>query len=116
QALRPYPQYLTVFQAMQTSGKAHYHSLQAKVQRQFASGLSVLVSYTYAKLMSTGESQHQYLNANWGAQDTYNRAAELTVAGSLPPQVLNLAYVYELPFGRGKKYVNNGGVGNAVLG
>ena len=101
---------------MQTSGKSHYHSLQAKLQRQFANGLSVLVSYTYAKLMSTGESQHQYLNANWGAQDTYNRAAELSPSASLPPQVLNLAYVYELPFGKGKKYVNSPGIGNAVLG
>jgi hypothetical protein len=116
QALRPYPQYLTIFQAMQTSGKSHYNSLQAKLQRQFANGLSVLVSYTYAKLMSTGESQHQYLNSNWGAQDTYNRAAELTVSGALPPQVLNLAYVYELPFGKGKRYANKGGVESAVLG
>src|SRR5262249_29906958 len=114
--LRPYPQYAYIWHPMQTSGKSHYHSLQAKLQRQFANGLSVLVSYTYAKLMTTGESQHTYLNANWGAQDTYNRGAELTVAGSLPPHVLNLAYVYELPFGKGKRFVNKGGVGNAVLG
>ena len=116
QALRPYPQYQLVWSAMQTSGKAHYHSLQTKLQRQFSNGLSVLVSYTYAKLMSTGESQHQYLNANWGAQDTYNRAAELSPSGSLPPQVFNLAYVYQLPFGKGKKFLNSSGVGNAVVG
>jgi hypothetical protein len=116
QALRPYPQYLTIYQAMETSGKSHYHSLQTKLQRQFANGVSVLVSYTYAKLMTTGEAQHQYLNSNGGSQNSYDRAADLSPSGSFPPQVLNLAYIYQLPFGRQKKYLNSSGIGSAVLG
>jgi hypothetical protein len=116
QALRPYPQYTSVFDAMQTSGKSHYNALQAKLQRQFSAGLSVLVSYTYAKLMTTGESQHQYLNGNWGAQNVYDLRPELSVSSSLPPQVLNIAYVYELPFGAGKRFASQSKVANAVIG
>ena len=32
------------------------------------------------------------------------------------PHVLSAAFVYELPVGQGKKYVNKGGVTNALLG
>ncbi|HEX4808140.1 MAG TPA: carboxypeptidase-like regulatory domain-containing protein [Bryobacteraceae bacterium] len=116
QALRPFPQYLSINQPMQTSGKSHYNSLQVKMQRQFSSGLSVLLSYTYANLMTTSESQHQYLDASGGAQNTYDLTGELTPSASLPPHVVNLAYVYELPFGHGKRFDIKPAVANAILG
>jgi hypothetical protein len=118
QALLPYPQYLGggIYQAMQTSGKSHYNSLQVKVQRQFTAGLSVLVSYTYAKLMTTAESQHAYLDANGGSQNAYNLAQELAPSADEPPQVLSLAYVYDLPFGAGKRFGSQSKVANAIIG
>jgi hypothetical protein len=116
QALRPYPQYTRVRQPMQTSGWSHYDSLQVKLQRQFSAGLSTLLSYTYARLLTTGESQHQYLNANAGSQNQYDLGAELSRSASLPPHVLNLAYVYELPFGRGKRFAASSRVANAIAG
>jgi len=116
QALRPYPQYNYIGQPMQTSGWSHYNALQVKVQRQFRAGLSLLLSYTYASLLTTGESQHQYLDGNGGSQNSFDYSKELSPSTSLPPQVFNLAYVYELPFGRGKKFGPHSGAANAVLG
>lgn len=116
QALRPYPQYFYIGQPMQTSGWAHYNSLQVKAQRQFSHGISLLASYTYAKLLTTGESQHQYLDANAGSQNSYDYSRELSPSASLPPQILNLAYVYNLPFGKGKKFGPQSGIGDTVLG
>ncbi|HLV88939.1 MAG TPA: carboxypeptidase regulatory-like domain-containing protein [Candidatus Sulfotelmatobacter sp.] len=116
QALRPFPQYLYIGQPMQTSGWAHYHALQAKAQRQFSHGMSLLVSYTYASLLTTGESQHQYLDANGGSQNSFNYKGELSPSASLPPQVLNVAYIYSLPFGKGKKFGPQSGLGDAILG
>jgi Carboxypeptidase regulatory-like domain len=116
QALRPYPQYYYIGQPMQTSGWSHYNALQIKAQRQFSHGISLLASYTYAKLRTTGESQHQYLDANGGAQNSFDYSKELTPSASLPPQVLNLAYIYTLPFGKTKRFGPKSGVGDAVLG
>ncbi len=116
QALRPFPQYLYIDQPMQTSGSSHYNSLQVKVQRQFRAGLSLLLSYTYASLMSQGESQHTYLNANGGAQNSFDTRSELSPSASQPPNVFNLAYVYELPFGKGKHFATESKIGNAIIG
>jgi hypothetical protein len=116
QALRPFPQYYYIGQPMQTSGWSHYHALQVEAQRQFSSGMSLLLSYTYASLLTTGESQHQYLDANGGSQNSFDYSKELSPSASLPPQVLNLAYIYTLPFGKGKRFGPQSGVGDAVLG
>jgi hypothetical protein len=86
------------------------------LQRQFSNGFSLFVTYTYASLLSTGESQHQYLDANGGSQNSYNYSGEESPAASLPPQVFNIAYVYQLPFGRGKAFGPHSGVGNAIVG
>jgi len=118
QALRPFPQYNSIFQGNQTTGSSRYDSLQAKLQRQFSSGMSVLVSYTYAHLQTNAESSASW--SNWarggGAQNTYNLAPETSLSAAVPPQVLSVAYVYELPFGSGKPYLNSSSMGRAVLG
>jgi TonB dependent receptor len=116
QALRPFPQYNYIGQPMQTTGWSHYNSLQVKLQRQFSAGISLFVSYTYASLFTTSESQHQYLDASGGSQNSYNYSGEESPSAALPPQVLNIAYVYQLPFGRGKKFGPHVGPANAVLG
>jgi len=116
QALRPFPQYNYIGQPMQTSGWSHYNSLQLKVQRSFSNGFSLFATYTYASLLTTAESQHQYLDANGGSQNSFNYAGEESPSASLPPQVFNLAYVYQLPFGRGKRFGPHSGPANAILG
>jgi len=114
QALRPFPQYYYINQPAQTSGWSHYDALQIKAQRQFSNGMSLLLTYTYASLLTTGESQHQYLDANSGSQNSFDYRGELSPSASLPPQVLNLAYIYTLPFGKGKKFGPQSGVGEAL--
>lgn len=114
QALRPYPQYQAINQYMQTSGKSHYSALQVKLQRQFHNGLSVLTSYTFAKLMTNAETQDGWFDS--GSQNSFNLRQEFTASSSLPPQVLNVTYVYELPVGKGKQFVNNSRVADMIIG
>jgi hypothetical protein len=45
-----------------------------------------------------------------------NQKAEWSIDSNDEPQALNIAATYELPFGKGRKYINRGGVANAVLG
>ena len=45
-----------------------------------------------------------------------NQKAEWSVDGNDQPQMVNIAATYELPFGKGRSFMNQGGVANAVLG
>ena len=49
-------------------------------------------------------------------QDSYNRAADYSLASQDVPKRFFVAYVYELPVGRGKRFLNQGGAANALLG
>jgi hypothetical protein len=116
QALRRYPQYLSISQPNQTDGNSHYNALQVKLQRQFTRGLSMLVSYTYAKLMTDAETQEGWDEPTGGAQNAYNLAAEMSVSAFEPPQVLSVAYAYDLPVGKGRHFLNSSSVASAILG
>jgi outer membrane receptor protein involved in Fe transport len=117
QALRPYPQYLGINQYNQTDANSHYNSLQLKLQRSFTNGLSVLVSYTYSKLITDAEEgESWYSPYGGGSQNSYDLAAEMAPSGIDPPQILKLTYVYQFPFGKGKRFVNHGGVASALAG
>ncbi len=94
QALRPFPQYQTITDTSGPLGNQHYNALQAKVQKTFTHGYTVLAAYTYEKNIT---------NVNTvGAQNYYNLHAESAVASFDVPQNFTAAYNVELPVGRGK--------------
>ena len=123
QALRPFPQYGSVDFPINPIGAVNYNGLQTSVQRRFSSGLTFLFAYTFSKTLGNVDTQNGTSagaeNAIYGAsfyQDYYNPAAERSVTSSDIPHVLALSYTYEWPVGRGKRFLNKGGVTNAVLG
>jgi hypothetical protein len=112
-ALQPYPMYYYISQNNQTSGSSKYNALQAKLQRRFSDGFSVLVSYTLSKMMSNVDEQQGWYDA--GAQNTFDHKAEWSVSGLSVPSVLSISGLYELPFGRGKAFANSGALA-AIMG
>lgn len=106
QALRKFPQYTGINEIKQNNGHSSYNSLQARLQRQFHDGLSVLTSFTWAKQMSTAEDELSQFND--GPQDTYGRQGEYTVALDQPPLNLTITYDYQLPIGYQKRWLNHG--------
>jgi hypothetical protein len=112
QALRAFPQYQGVGQYLSNFGLSNYNSLQLTATRHFTKGLAVLFAYTYSKAIS------DVINAVDGgesAQDVYNRRLERSVAEFNFPQNMKLTWIYELPFGKGRRF-SMGAVGDAVLG
>ena len=93
-----------------------YHSLQAKFERRFSGGVSLLANFTWSRLMDDSSS-------DWGGfwsldvlgQDFYNRKAERSVSAGDIPRRLTLAPIVELPFGAGRRWLNDG-VASHVLG
>ncbi len=106
QALRKFPQYTGITVIKENNGHSTYNALQARLQRQFHDGLSVLTSFTYAKQMTTAESELSQFND--GPQDTYGRQGEYTTALDQPPLNLTVTYDYQLPIGYEKKWLNHG--------
>jgi hypothetical protein len=93
------------------TGSANYNSLQAKIERRFASGLSLVGSYTYSKSLD--------LVSQDGASLIYRQDPGLNYAPSDFDRrhQLTFSYVFQLPFGPGHPYFNsNNWVDRDVIG
>jgi Carboxypeptidase regulatory-like domain len=116
QALLPYPQYCGDIHAVnENKGISEYHSLQLKVEKRASANGYVLASYTFAKLLTNVDSTQP--GAEYGGLfSPYQRWRNYGLATSDVKQTFTTAYVYHLPFGRGKRWLNNGSISNGVLG
>lgn len=113
QALRPFPQYLDIQRRSDPSGSSTYHALQTQFTVRTVKGLDVQGAYTWAKTISDSDV---LAGGGPGGQTTYNRQLEKAIATTDVPHIFSLAYSYELPFGRGRQWLNRGGLANALLG
>jgi hypothetical protein len=114
QALRPFPQYGNFRNVLESEGQSWYNALQIKFGRRFSQGVQFDVSYTYSKLETTGaEDLYGGSPANQ-PQSPYDRPR--FVSPNSTPHVLVFNYLLELPFGKGKRFLNQGGVVNALVG
>ncbi|MFN7992032.1 MAG: carboxypeptidase-like regulatory domain-containing protein [Bryobacteraceae bacterium] len=116
QALRPYPQYLDIQDRNTGDGKTWYDSLQTKVERRFGSW-QMMGAYTYSK--SLGKLHYRQIfsqNFNVPAQDNYNLAVEKSFLPFDQPHVFNMLNSYDLPFGKGRKYLSSNKALDFVVG
>ena len=108
QLLRPFPQYLNVSNSSPYIGNAIYHALQAKYQKRFSGGGTILVSYAWSKLIGDADGLSGFLESQVaGIQDWNNLRGERALVSFDVPQHLVISYVYDLPFGRGKHFLGN---------
>ncbi len=113
QALRPYPQYLNIMDLANPNGDSTYNALQVKLQKRLSFGLSMIAAYTWSKSISDGEVQ---AGGGPAGQDYYNQKLEKAISQDDIPQNFQLSYIYELPFGPGRRYLNHGKLGKAAGG
>jgi len=100
--------------AMVNDAFYNYNSLQIEVRRRFANGLYFQANYTYAKNLTnaigTGQTLFEpYLDNNH--PELEKQRADFDI-----PHVFNFNGIYELPFGRGKKFLDHGGISNFIFG
>jgi hypothetical protein len=114
QALRAYPQYTTITPWADGVGDSSYEALQVKVQKRFSHGLSFLLSYTHSKWIT--DTQETVSGFSSFPTDTYNRRIDKSVAPNYSPNVFVPSFVYELPFGPGKAYLNSPGFSSWIVG
>jgi Carboxypeptidase regulatory-like domain len=122
QALRPYPQYLHGFgYNSDNEGNSTYNALQVKLNKHMSNGLYLLMAYTYDKSITDANSTLYSVPGNnpigtGEVIDQYNFGLSKTVASAWQPNVFTTAFVYDLPIGPSKRFLNKGGVVGAVIG
>lgn len=95
------------------TGWANYHGLQLEVFKRVRNDLQFQFSYVYSKTLSntTGDGQTNFEPL----LDNANESLEVAPSPFDLRQVYKLNYLYELPFGRGKRWSGNK-LANATLG
>jgi hypothetical protein len=114
QSLRPFPQYSavdTVNGQGDKIGHSTYHAMQVKFSHRYSAGLTVQASYVLSKILTDADGQTSGM-----PEDQYNRRLEKSIASYDQTHVVKLNYVYELPFGKGKRFLSARSVGSAILG
>jgi len=92
-------------------GKANYKALETKFQRRFTNGWSTLVSYTWGRSRDTGSGYFNVENGPGGSstiQNFWDQSTAWGVSGYDITHFLSWATLYELPFGKGKKWLRSG--------
>ena len=98
-----YPQFGTI-NLLSNFNHNTWHSGNITVEKRYGKGLVLNASYNYSKSLSNSD-QLGYYNREGKARTAYDQENSFG------------AYViYELPVGKGQKWLNRGGVLNAILG
>ena len=111
QSLRPYPQYSaidTLNGQGDKIGHSTYNAMQVKFTKRYSAGLTVQASYVLSKLLTDADG-------NSGTEDQYDLRLEKSIASFDQTHVVKINYVYELPFGKGKRFLSGKGVASAIV-
>ena len=91
--LKPYPQFGNIV-SVEPQGYSWFHSLQTRIERRFSKGYTFGLSYTWSKAMEATE----FLNI--ADPVPYESLASLDF-----PHRVALSGIYELPFGKGRRWL-----------
>jgi len=114
QADRPFPQFSNVNIQGPTLGDARYYAGVVRLERRFANGYSILGTYTLARSFNS-YTDGGSLGADIGFSNFYNRVADWGPTGNDIRHRFTMTSVYDIPVGKGKKYLADHWLG-AVVG
>jgi hypothetical protein len=126
QLLRPFPQYGDILARHVLEGKSRYNAAVFEWSKRVSHGIGGRVSYTYSVLKDNQIMEGNFYSAGGfnplnsynyiPGSAYYNPDADYTYSINDVPHRVIIAPIVELPFGQGRKYANQGGVADWVLG
>jgi hypothetical protein len=103
-----WPQYQNVSSFRKPMGNSQYHGFTLKLDKRFSHGLALLMAYSFQKTMSDTDSAVGFLGqVSGGPLDAYNLRNEWAVDAQNVRQAFVTSGVYDLPFGKGKAFLNS---------
>jgi hypothetical protein len=112
--LRPVPQFDDI-NLIESRGNSNYHSLQVRFQQRLSRGLAMLSSYTYAKSIDDASNFFTSAGDPNFPQDSQNLRLERGRSNFDVRHRLSSSFSYELPFGRGRRFLSDDGFVTALL-
>jgi hypothetical protein len=91
---------------MDSGGNSFYNALQTRLEKRFSNGLTLLHSFTYSRGLDNVGAWNDP-NGSLYPQDAYNFANEKALAENIVKFNSVASWVYELPFGRGRKMMSS---------
>ncbi len=118
QLLLPYPAYGSISKLFTDNNKAKYDSLVLKAQKSFAHGITFFSGFTWSRNWdeSSGGVGNTLNAGSKAPQDPYNMASEYSFSNVDSPFRWSSSVSYELPVGKGKALLGNGGVMSNIVG
>jgi hypothetical protein len=106
QARRPIPGFQEI-QIAYGGGKGDYHALQVKVERRYSRGLYLLNSFTWSRAQDNASGHLEVQNGDNSRVNFRNVDGEFGRSGYDQPFNNTTSFVYELPFGKDRRYATS---------
>lgn len=117
QLLLPRPYLTGLTQSWGTLAHSSYHALQTKFRKRYAGGLQFLVAYTWSKMIDDFSSVAGFLGEqNPGYTNNNRRDLDRSISSLHLPHNLTFNYQWELPFGKGRRWMTGGGFTDYAFG
>jgi hypothetical protein len=112
----PYTQYSGGLSVLDSNDFSTYNAIEIQVQHKFSSGVAYNVAYTWSKSLDTRSFDPTITvvgttNSSTAADtpfDINNRKLNYSYSDFDRPHALQWNLLYELPFGKGKRFANRG--------
>jgi hypothetical protein len=111
QLLLPFPEFGQVTLSDVDLNHSHYDSLVVKAQKRLSQGITFASTLTWARSYDLASVGNVEMAGPTGVQNPFNVGAEYALSNWQPPIALSNMFTYQLPVGKGRRFVNS----NAVL-
>lgn len=116
QLAQPYPQFGTLNEVGRNDDRMWFNSAQVQWRTRMRKHLTANINYTFSKQMMTGYNAN-YLTSGSDFLDVQNKTLARGVYEGDQTHRFRASLVYDLPFGKGQRFVNaSGGLVNRLVG
>jgi hypothetical protein len=115
QSRRPY----STFGVIQTNwdyDNSNYNALSVRMEKRLSQGLNFVESYTWGRSIDLASAVRSHIGDTLFPQNPYDPHADRGPSNFNIDQRSATSVLYDLPFGKGREWLSNGGIANVVLG
>jgi hypothetical protein len=111
----PYPQFGSIL-VVEPRANSNYNALQFRSEKRVSQGLAFLAAYTWSRSIDDDSAVFSGSVGGGIPQDSYDFRADRGLSDFQVEHRFVLSYLYDIPLGAGRKWLNNPGVINRVFG
>ncbi|HWF48275.1 MAG TPA: TonB-dependent receptor, partial [Bryobacteraceae bacterium] len=114
----PYPEWgASGIQYLMAAGNGNYNAFSVKLTQRFGSNLNSLLAYTWSKSLDDTSAIRGTVGADFSPQNALcPTSCEYAPSDFNIPHRFVASILYILPFGKGQRFLNRGGVVNQMVG